>query len=73
MSAQQMGHDPTCLCKHTPSIQYVSNSELHENATYEIILYFTYQKNIKIMQFGIMKEHLYARLVVSIIHITAYE
>jgi len=59
-SAQRVRHDRTGLCEHAPSIHHMNNSELRENATYESILYFTHYKNIK-MQFGIMKENLYAR------------
>ena len=47
MSAQRVGHDRTGLCEHAPSIQHVNNSELHEYAAYESILYFTHHKTLK--------------------------
>ena len=75
-SAQRVRHDHTGICEHAPRIQYVNNYEFRENATYESILscfmICEISKNMK-MQFGIMKENLYARLTVKVIHITAYE
>ena len=64
-SAQRVEHGSTGLYEHAPSIQYVNNSELRDNAAYETILYFTHHKNIK-MQFGIMKENSCARLTVKV-------
>ena len=70
-SAQRLEHDRTGLCEHAPRIQHVNNYELRENATYESILYFTHHKTLKCN--GIMKENVFARLTVNVIHITAYE
>ena len=64
-SAQRVEYDSTGLYEHAPSIQYVNNSELRDNAAYESILYFTHHKNVK-MQFGIMKENSCARLTVKV-------